>query len=457
MNPLRCFLPVFALLFCGAISRAAEAVAERVVVIISLDGLAHFYLDDPKADMPTLRALAAQGARAGKMRAVLPTVTWPNHTSIVTGALPVHHGVLGNALFDREKAASTALIWDPVYDKDQIIKVPTIYDVAKQASLKTAAVTWPGSRNAKALDWTVPCVNKSDLFVQYATPSLLPELKAASIPYEDEAGGFKPGHGEERDLDHVRIFNHILSKHRPNLALLHILEVDHVEHAHGPQSPEAYAAVKFADGCVKQVLDTLEADFPGRATVFIVSDHGFRRYSQTVQANVVLRQAGLLAVEGKNITSARIRAAGQGGTTMLYVADTAHREELIQQAISLFEKVEGVETIIPPDKFKDYGFPTAEQDAHAPDLILSAKDGYMFTESLLGNLAVTPKGEERGTHGYEPNLDALHATFIAWGYGIKPGVKIPLMRNIDVAPTAAILLGIEMPQADGHALREILK
>ena len=59
--------------------------------------------------------------------------------------------------------------------------------------------------------------------------------------------------------------------------------------------------MKFADGCVKEVLDELEKDFPGKATLFVVSDHGFRRYSRLIQANVTLRQAGLLTTDGKQI------------------------------------------------------------------------------------------------------------------------------------------------------------
>jgi len=391
------------------------------------------------------------------MRAVLPTVTWPNHTSIVTGVRPALHGVLGNSLFDRDKGASIPLIWDSVLDKDQIIKVPTIYDVAKEAGLKTAAVTWPGSRNAKSLDWTVPCVHDSALFIHYATPSLLPELKAAGIPYEDEAAGFQAGHGQERDRNHVRIFNHILRQHRPNLALLHILEVDHVEHAHGPQSPEAYEAVQFADSCVAEVLDELKKDFPGHATLFIVSDHGFRRYSQLIQPNVRLRQAGLLSSDGKSIVNARVRTVTQGGSTMLYVLDAAHREELLTQCAALFENTEGIEKVIRPEQFAAYGFPQPSQDPHAPDLVLSAKDGYMFSDSLTGALVITPKVEEKGAHGYDPGVPALHATFIAWGNGIKAGVQLGTVRNIDVAPTAAKLLGLKLPGAEGEVLHDILR
>src|ERR1700733_11656874 len=116
---------------------------DRVVAMISVDGLAAYYIDDPKADMPTLRQLAAEGARAESMKAVTPTVTWPNHTTLVTGDYPARHGVVGNNYYDREAGKKMVLISDPVFDKDQIVKVPTIYDAAKAAGMKTAAIRWP--------------------------------------------------------------------------------------------------------------------------------------------------------------------------------------------------------------------------------------------------------------------------------------------------------------------------
>src|SRR5437660_4201320 len=105
---------------------AGQAEAPPIVVMISVDGLGAYYLDDPKAEMPTIRALAAEGARASMMKASTPTVTWPNHTTLVTGVTPARHGVVGNNYFDRAAGKKVALISDPVFDKDEIVKVPTI-------------------------------------------------------------------------------------------------------------------------------------------------------------------------------------------------------------------------------------------------------------------------------------------------------------------------------------------
>src|SRR3954451_12355506 len=132
---------------CSAAAAPPTVLADRdrIVVMISIDGLANFYMDDPAAEMPTIRKLAAEGARAASMRASDPTVTWPNHTTLVTGVSPGRHGVVGNNYWDRAKGEKVTLIWDPVLDKDEIVKVPTIYDLAKAAGLKTVAIKWPAT------------------------------------------------------------------------------------------------------------------------------------------------------------------------------------------------------------------------------------------------------------------------------------------------------------------------
>src|SRR3954463_5793451 len=136
---------LFVTLTITARANATDA-RSNIVVLVTIDGLAAYYFDDPKADMPNIRALAAGGARAKSMKAVAPTVTWPNHTTLVTGVTPAVHGVVGNNYYDREKKAQITLIFDPVLDKDQIVKVPTIYDIAKANGLSTVGINWPGSR-----------------------------------------------------------------------------------------------------------------------------------------------------------------------------------------------------------------------------------------------------------------------------------------------------------------------
>lgn len=451
------FLCAAAAAFVPLSSPAAEEADDRIVVLISVDGLAHFYFDDPKAEMPTIRQLAAEGARAKMMKCSMPTVTWPNHTTLVTGVHPAKHGVIGNTFFDRSKGQVVPFIPDPLFDKEEIVKSPTIYDVAKQAGLKTAAIIWPATRRAKTLDWTVADVFPNELFQGTMTPSLLEEFKAVGIPFEKQEEWCKTGKGEDRDRMYVQMLNHVIRKHRPNVGLLHLVEVDHIEHAKGPQSPEAYAAVKFADDRVREVWDELKKSFPNKATLIVSSDHGFFPYQQQIQPNVALRNAGLLTAEGTKISGGVARAVGQGGGTFIYVLDQSKRDELIPQLAKLFRETEGVELVITPDQYPKYGLADPTKDKNMADLVLSAKSGYSFGDSLAGGLVVTPKTEQvRGSHGYDPNQPALHGTLVTWGAGIKAGTTIERAENIDVAPTMATLLGLKMEGADGRSLNELL-
>ena len=454
------------LLICTAlvanpvVAPAAESTspsADRIVVMISIDGLGAYYLDDAKAEMPTLRKLAAEGARATMMKPSTPTVTWPNHTTLVTGVTPARHGVLGNNYLDRKTRSRVTLISDPVFDKDQIVKVPTIYDLAKDAGMKTAAIRWPASRNAKSLDWTIPDILTSELLRKYSTPALQAECEKAGIDLlADSATKSKSPSPKPTDESCTRVFNFVLHEHRPNLALLHLIDVDHTEHFEGPKSPEAYAAVKTADDEVRLVWEELKRDFPGKATLVIVSDHGFSPIKRMILANVILRKAGLIEATGKKQTAGAVQLVIQGGSALVYVLDSANRASVIARVTEAFRNVKGVSKIVGPDQLKEYGVADPKDDPHAPDMLLFAELGCNFGDTAAGDLPFDDKPERKGSHGHDADLPELQATFVAWGAGIKPGTRLGQISNLDVAPTIAKLLGLNIPNAEGKPLSKAL-
>jgi len=150
-----------------SVVRAADRQV-RHIVLVSVDGLSASYLSDARAKLPNLRAIAAKGVSAEDMLASFPSVTWPSHTSLVTGAVPARHGVIGNAVWNRTMGKPVVYIGDSVLTKDQAIRVPTLYDVAHRAGLSTASVIWPCSNGAKTLDWMIP---DSTFWTTNAAPS----------------------------------------------------------------------------------------------------------------------------------------------------------------------------------------------------------------------------------------------------------------------------------------------
>lgn len=439
-------------------SSALAPAAERLVVVISVDGLASYYLDDPKADMPTIKRLAREGAHATGMKCAMPSVTWPTHTTLATGCWAGRHGVIGNSYWDREAGKSVPFIPDPLFDKDEIVKVPTIYDVVHRAGLKTAAVCWPASRNAKTLDWTVPDIFPNDLFQKYSTPSWLVELRAANIPFwMQEAWCKAPAGGPARDWMYARMAGHVIRTHRPNLLMVHLMDTDHVQHAHGPQSEEAYWVCNHEDDRVRDIYEAAVAAFPGRVTFIVVSDHGFNPFTKEIRPNVKLKQDGLIKMEGNKVVSRQANALGQGGSTFVYVLDKERRAEILAKLAGEFRSVEGIEMVVEQKDYARFGLVTPDKDPRMGDLVLCAKEDYAFSDSAAGAAVVVPvSGGVRGTHGYNTEQPKMHATFVAWGAGIRPGAKLTDMDATDLAPTVARLLGIDMAGTDGKVREEIL-
>lgn len=286
---------------------------------------------------------------------------------------------------------------------------------------------------------------------RYTTPSLLAEANAAGIPILGKHGDTPP-----RDGICTPVFNLILRQHHPQLALLHLLDVDHVQHQSGPRSPEAYAAIKKADAQVRAVWDELKRDFPGRATLFVVSDHGFSPIKRVILPNVVLRKAGLLVARGGKVSVGAVRTVTQGGSLMVYITDESRRAEVVGKVRQAIQGLTGVADIIGPDQLAAYGVADPKQDPHAPDMILFAEEGFAFGDTAAGDLPFSEKPERRGTHGHNPALPHMHAIFVAWGAGIKPGVKLGEISNLSVAPTIATLLGLSIPNVEGKPLDEAL-
>ncbi|HEY1083676.1 MAG TPA: ectonucleotide pyrophosphatase/phosphodiesterase [Prosthecobacter sp.] len=437
----------------------AEPAKDQHVILISVDGLAHYYFEDPKAPMPTIRKLAAEGARARRMKTSLPTVTWPNHTTLVTGVQPGKHGVIGNSVFDRVTQKEIVYLPDPHFDKDEIVKVPTVYDVVHQAGLSTAGIIWPASRNAKTLDWTVPDVGTQELFTKYGTPSLLEECRAAGIPVDRQEEWCKAGNAGKfpRDSLYKQMAVHVIKKHKPNFLALHLVSVDAFEHATGSKTPETYAAIQDSDNHIRDIVAAVEeAGIKDKTTIIVTADHGFITYTKVIQPNVLLKQAGYIKAFGPRPTERKVWSFSQG-VAYIYVIDQPNKEKILQDITPKLAAMEGVEEVIEEKDFGKYGMLSPDQDSRMPDLILSAKDGYYFSNNVAGEELIANTDSPKGAHGYSPAHPLMDASFVIAGPGIKQGVVLDLMSNTDVAPTAAHLLGVEMKDVDGKVLTEVMK
>jgi predicted AlkP superfamily pyrophosphatase or phosphodiesterase len=423
--------------------------AKRALVI-SIDGLDARYLlraDEYGLKIPTLRRLMREGVVAPVI-GVYPSVTYPSHTTIVTGATPARHGIVNNTLFEPPPMKPTgSWFW---FARD--IKADTLWDAAARRGLSVGLVSWPVSTGAG--DWNVPEIwspgkspfESRDTVREYARPrGLVEEVERADPEL------FKNLTPDEGDDMRTRFAEYIIAHKRPQLMLVHLFDLDHFEHSYGPFTSQAFTTLEKVDGYIGRLLAAVErAGLLSETAVFIVSDHGFMAISRTFNPLIVLEQAGLVKIapdaDGRRrIIEWRALPYISGGSCAIILRDDQDQEALrrAREAFRPYEQ-QGILRIIDRSELERLG--ANPRAAFA----LEAAEGYAFGGGLTGE-TITPS-LNRGTHGYLPTLPDYRASFIAAGAGIERKGKIGEIRMIDIGPTVARLLGLELRDAQGRAL-----
>jgi predicted AlkP superfamily pyrophosphatase or phosphodiesterase len=230
---------------------------EKKVLLITIDGLKpNFYLDE-KYNAPTLKKIRDSGAYAEGVEVVFPSLTYPSHVTLITGAYPAQHGILSNTLFSWESGPSPAWYWEA--DK---IKVPTLFEYVQKAGGETAAVRWPVTLFETHVDYLVPEIfdmkgfyegDSFDLTIRYTKPEFAKEILNYTTlkRYDNEV---------EMDNWVAEATAYILKKKKPDFMAIHLANLDHVEHGYGPSSEEAAKAVEEVDKQIKIVMDAVDKD-----------------------------------------------------------------------------------------------------------------------------------------------------------------------------------------------------
>jgi predicted AlkP superfamily pyrophosphatase or phosphodiesterase len=414
------------------------------VVVISLDGFPAYAFDDPRLPVPTLRKLAAEGAIAKSMKPINPTVTWPNHTAMVTGVDASKHLVLFNGLLTRPSPDVPPVI-EPWRDKDLMVHASTIYDLAHEAGLTTAQVDWVAIYNARNIDWKFPELPDPQGEIERS-------LIADGVVSAEQLRTFEDSSQAWQDEMWTDAAVKILETHRPNLLLLHLLTLDDINHQYGPMTQASFTAMALLDANVKRVADVLQRpEFAGRSTLLIVSDHGFRSIQYKIHPNIILQQKGIVRSSGTQ-TKADAWVIPDGGVAMVYTLNQARKSDLVAELRRIYGEAEGIGHVYGQDEFANLGLPTQAQSDQSPDLLLAAKDNYCFTGEASDQFVTPSPG---GTHGYLNTDPKMQAIFLAWGRSVPHGIRLGSISNLDVAPTIAALLNLQMKQIQGHAIQEI--
>lgn len=446
----RCLAFASLLGLLGLASAGAQlAATNRHVLLITIDGLAASYLKDSEASLPTLRRLAAAGAAAEALHVSNPTVTWANHTTLVTGVHPDKHSVLFNGIMYRRGAGASVNL-EGERDQKELVAAPTIYDVLHMAGLRCANINWPCTSGARTLHDNFPDVPNA---LAHTTPRLRLELIRTGILGSDDEAAFRSGGAVRGDEVWKAAAVHLIRTRPPNLLLLHLLAPDTVQHKHGPNSTAAYTALALADAHIAEVLRALdESGLRERTTIFITSDHGFDQPKIIICPNIVFRKAGLF----RPPPNRRAQAVSEGGTAFVYLTNPATQAADRARVIGLLRGHEGIAQVLEPKDYPALRLPDPAKNPQMGDLLLVPQEGYAFANEAFEDEVITELTITAGSHGYLASNPKMDGIFIAAGRGIRPGTKLQFVDNVDVAPTIAALFGVKLPTAEGREIPGLL-
>lgn len=436
-----------AVLLVSALS-GQVAPKDRIVIVISIDGFPAYAWRDQRLLAPNLTRLAREGARAEGMTPPNPTVTWPSHTTMITGVSPAKHGLLYNGRPADTPSMKPRRI-EPWVPKEELVQFPTLYDRLFEAGFTTAEVDWVAIFQAKTITWAFP-------EIPVVNGPIEREMAEAGLLSSEDAANFFQSSPVWRDEQWTKAAIHILKRHQPNLLLFHLLNVDSVSHSAGPRTYASATAYAQADAHVGKLLAALrDSGLEDRATIFVVSDHGFKQARKIVRLNALLREKGMVRGSG-DARECDAWFLSAGGSATLYTTNPERREERLAEIKTLLLATEGVARVFEPAAFAALGLPAP--GGRMGDLYITAADGYAFNTADEGAVVVPSwEGGYPGHHGYLNTDPDLQSTFLAWGAGIRKGVKLPVVRALDVAPTIARLFGITLEGVDGQVIAGVLE
>jgi predicted AlkP superfamily pyrophosphatase or phosphodiesterase len=431
-----------------ALAAAAPACAAPVLMI-SIDGLRPLDVIDAQArglKVPNLRAMMAEGAYATGVRNMLPTVTYPNHTTLITGVAPALHGISNNVVFDPFQKNMDGWYW---YSSD--IKVPTLWDAVHANHQVVASVSWPVSVGNPSIDYDIPeywratTAEDVKLLRALSTPGLVSALEKASGITLVATYGETPVADDAR----AKMTASLIELEHPQFTTLHILSLDGNEHEFGPGSAEANATLEAIDKSVGDLVVSARKSEPD-IVIAIVSDHGFQAIEHDVNLAIPFLQAGLATVDPKThkVTDWQAEPWSAGGSVAVVLKDPSDKA-LHDKVAALLKQLaadpaNGIAKVIDRSEIEKRG------GGAEASFWIDLKLGYEMGRNFVGPLVTA--GSIKGTHGYFPDHKEMRATFIVTGASVKKHGSLGEIDMRDIAPTLAKVLNVPLPTATGKPL-----
>lgn len=384
-----------------------EANARQPLLVISVDGLDQRYLDNRDRlglKIPHLRRLLREGQWSAGVIGVVPTITWPSHTTLITGVDPTVHGILSNR---RPASEGGDYPWSA-----RLLKAHTILDAAHDVGMRSATVTWPVTVDAP---------------VAFNLPEYFQRRRGGGMDMRSIENKANPPDSIKRisatfpsfphewmdDCTRTQAVVYLLTVAKPDLLLVHLVDLDSEEQDNGPFSREANAVLEYTDELIGQMMEALPAGY----AMALLSDHGFERVDTVINLNALaakqsvsgIRSEGGIVISGNPDATAWLRSTAR-------------------------EAKYGIGREIPRDELSRLAPALTNADA-----VFEPADGFMFAYFGSESTEVLTKPREIGNHGHWPTR--YRAIYVLWGPGAK-SAKLPEFSQKEIAGRLAAVIGI---------------
>lgn len=407
------------------------------LILISIDALNALDYDYIKT-LPTFRSFLEKGAHIRELMSIYPSLTYPAHTTMITGAYPDHHGIISNKIAD-----PSVYLNEPWYWYYKYIKTPTLFDYAMKAGLTCGAVMWPVTAGAP-ITYNVPELwpTKIERFISNYLKNSTKNLVYSILRNFKLHFKLQPGLDNFADS----MANEIIRDKKPNLLCIHYTELDLTRHKLGLHNPKDHEILQRMDDRLKRIIDsTKRAGTYERTTFMVLGDHGTNNYCRYICPNYLFAKKGWLKLDNqKKILSWKVFANACGGSAQIFLHPRWRKK--------LFNKVHSTLLAAKDNPYSGIGSVYTSKVTKARygldnsfSFVLEAKNGYAFHNSIPHSLVIPItkiKHSHVADHGFLPSHPHMRSMLLAKGLDICTKVAIPKGSLLQIAPTIANILGL---------------
>ena len=406
MTTRRLALLIAALAVIATLAGPFAQTRDPILILISFDGWRWDYTD--RGNVPNLKALAARGVRAKELIPSFPSLTFPNHYTLVTGLYPGHHGIVSNTMatptMPRKFSISSNEVRNPAWWGGE-----PVWATAIRQGRRAMSMFWPGSEAG----------------IGGVSPTRWWPFDG-SLPNEERV---------RRVIDWLSL----PEGERPNFVSLYFQEVDHIGHVSGPDSPEVLEAAAHLDAALGQLMAGIDRlGLSDRVTIVVVSDHGMARHTddQMVFLDTAIDPATVNVIASGEFVQLAPPPGREGDLSSIAAIARVVRR---LPHVTFYRRDE-----IPARyHYRDH--------PHIAPIIGVVDEGWIVTTREQEARRKPDAEARRGTHGYDPALRSMHGLFVAAGPAVRQGLVAEPFENVHVYDFLCALLKLTPATNDGDA------